>query len=205
MFSMPEHTIHVGIDATSWTNDRGFGRFTRELVTALAGRQSGFHYTLLFDRLPTEILPTGVDVIAAATKRTLAESTAGTTSRSLGYLWKIASAARKARFDIFFFPSMYSYFPILARMPCVVCYHDTLGNRFPELLFPTKFNRRLSEIKLALARFQATRIMTVSQTTANDLREILRIKAERIDVVTEGADPVFRRIDNYTDYTKVRL
>ena len=37
-----EDMIHVGIDATCWTNDRGYGRFTRSLVTALAARDSGF-------------------------------------------------------------------------------------------------------------------------------------------------------------------
>src|SRR5262245_53192068 len=102
---MSERILHVGIDATSWVNDRGFGRFTRELVTALAARDAGFRYTLLFDRVPTEGLPKGVEVLSAATKQTLTESAVGTTSRSPGYLWKIGKVARRAQFDIFFFPA----------------------------------------------------------------------------------------------------
>ena len=35
---MAEPQIHVGVDATTWSNDRGFGRFTREFVSALAER-----------------------------------------------------------------------------------------------------------------------------------------------------------------------
>jgi alpha-1,3-rhamnosyl/mannosyltransferase len=188
--------LHVGIDATSWANDRGFGRFTRELVTALAARDAGFRYTLLFDREPDEGLPAGVKVITARTRQTLTESAVGTTSRSLTYLWKMGRLAREAQFDVFFFPAVYSYFPILARMPCIICYHDTTAERLPDLIFPTRLNRYLWGIKTALARLQTTRAMTVSQASAGDLEQILGIPPNRIDVVTEAADPAFRVISD---------
>ena len=63
--------ISVCVDATSWTNDRGFGRFTRKLLGALAERDTGFRYTLLFDRVPNDPLPTNITVASAATQRTL--------------------------------------------------------------------------------------------------------------------------------------
>ena len=188
--------LHIGIDATTWSNDRGFGRFTRELLAALFARRSGFRYTLLFDQPTGEALPDGVEVVYASTRRSLNESATGTRSRSLGYLWKVGRAARRARFDIFFFPAVYSYFPILARMPCVVCYHDTTAERLPEMLFPTKFNHRMWQLKTALAKFQTTRAMTVSQSSADDLERILKIPRRRIDLVTEAADPIFRVLDD---------
>jgi alpha-1,3-rhamnosyl/mannosyltransferase len=104
--------------------------------------------------------------------------------------------AREARFDVFFFPAVYSYFPILARVPCIVCYHDTTAERLPELIFPTRFNKYLWTIKTTLARMQTTRAMTVSQASATDLNKILGIPAGRVDVVTEAADPVFRVIED---------
>jgi glycosyltransferase involved in cell wall biosynthesis len=143
-------------------------------------------------------------VLSAGTQRTLPESTAGTTSRSLGYLWTMGRLARKARCDLFFFPALYSYFPILTRVPCVVCYHDTTGERLPELVFPTRLNRRLWQAKTALARFQTTRAMTVSQTSATDLEQILHIPRRRIDVVTEAADSVFRVIEDPSVSAKAR-
>jgi alpha-1,3-rhamnosyl/mannosyltransferase len=188
--------VHVGVDATSWINNRGFGRFTRELVTALASRKSGFRYTLLFDRIPDGPLPPGIGVLAADTRLNLNETAVGKTSRSPGYLWRVGRMAQRAQFDLFFFPAVYSYFPIFASVPCIVCYHDTTAERFPELLFPTRLNHRLWRIKTALARFQTTRAMTVSETSARDLEEILRIPRERIDVITEAADPVFRIVDD---------
>ena len=193
---MIEKPLHIGVDATTWSNDRGFGRFTRELLRALVARNTRFRYTLLFDQSPNESLPEGVEVICASTKRSLNESAAGTTSRSISYLWKVGRAARKADFDVFFFPAVYSYFPILARVPCVVCYHDTTAERLPELLFPTKLNHRLWQAKTALARLQTTRAMTISQASANDLMNILRLPKQRIDVVTEAADHLFRVIDD---------
>lgn len=201
---VPTPLLHVGIDATSWANDRGFGRFTRELVTSLASRSSGFRYTLLFDRIPEQTLPAAVEILNASTQSTLTESAVGATSRSIGYLWKIGKLARKANFDLFFFPSVYSYFPILARVPCVVCYHDTTAERFPELVFPSKWNRCLWQLKTALARLQTTRAMTVSQTSAMDLEQILRIQRSRIDIVTEAPNPVFHVMNRRDVSTKIR-
>ena len=187
-------SLHVGVDATSWRNDRGFGRFTRELVTALAARDTGFAYTLFFDQPPAGPLPPGVQVVSASTARNLNEAAVGTASRSPAYLWTMGRLVRRARCDLFFFPAVYSYFPILTRMPCVVCYHDATAERLPELLFPTKLNHRLWQVKTALAKLQTTRAMTVSRASAADLEEILHIPPGRIDVVTEAADPVFRDI-----------
>jgi glycosyltransferase involved in cell wall biosynthesis len=188
--------LHVGVDATSWRNDRGFGRFTRELLTALAARDNGFRYSLFFDQAPTAPVPAAVRVVSAQTERHLAESAVGTSSRSPGYLWKMGRLVRQSRCDVFFFPAVYSYFPILTRTPCVICYHDTTAERIPHLLFPTKLNHRLWQVKTALAKLQTTRAMTVSQSSARDLERILHIPANRIDVVTEAADPVFRVIDD---------
>jgi glycosyltransferase involved in cell wall biosynthesis len=197
-------TLHVGIDATTWRNDRGFGRFTRQLVTALAGRDAGFRYTLLFDQPPDERMPPGVEVRSAETEATLTESAVGARSRSIGYLWKMGRIARQADFDLFFFPAVYSYFPIPARVPCVVCYHDATAERVPELLFPTRFNHWLWRTKTALARLQTTRAMTVSQASAVDLEQLLHIPRHRIDVVTEAADPVFRVIDDASVSARAR-
>ena len=193
---MSGRDVHVGVDATSWSNDRGFGRFTREILSALAARRSGFRYTLLFDQLPAATLPAGVAVLDAATQQTLNESAVGKSSRSLGYLWRMGRLARKEAFDVFFFPTLYSYFPLLAKVPCVVCYHDATAERFPELLFPTALNHRLWQAKTALARLQTTRAMTVSQSSAADLEDILHFRKDRIDVVTEAADHRFQIIDD---------
>ena len=188
--------LHVCIDATSWPNDRGFGRFTREITKALLARSQGFRYTLLFDRRPGDVVPPGAKVVSAETNRSLNESAVGKSSRSPTYFLKMASLARKEKCDVFFFPTLYSYFPLLSRTPCIICYHDATAERFPKLLFPTKMNHWLWQAKTALARLQTTRAMTVSQASARDLETIHKIDKGRIDVVTEAADAVFRILDD---------
>lgn len=188
-------TLHVGVDATTWANDRGFGRFTRELMKALLARQSDIRYTLVFDRPPQDP-PAGAAILSASTARSLNESAVGDESRSPADLWRLGEAVRKARFDVFFFPAVYSYFPVLSRTPCVICYHDCTAERFPEHLFPRKINHRLWQLKTWLALRQTARAMTVTETSARDIETILRVPRSRIDVVTEGADPIFRVLDD---------
>ncbi len=191
---MTSKPLHVCVDATSWVNDRGFGRFTREIMKALLARDEGFRYTLLFDQLPEEPLPQGAEVLTARTDLGLNQSAVGSSARSPGYFLKMARLARSVSYDVFYFPTLYSYFPLLQRKPCVVCYHDATAERFPELLFPTRANHWLWRAKTALARLQTTRAMTVSETSARDLETIHHFAKDRIDVVTEAADDAFRVI-----------
>jgi len=97
---MAESQIHVGVDATTWSNDRGFGRFTREFVSALAERarqpSSRFRYTLVFDQPPAFPVPDGVETIIAATEGNLNEASQGDNARSVGYLWKMGQIVRRA-------------------------------------------------------------------------------------------------------------
>lgn len=193
--------IRVGVDATTWANDRGFGRFTRELLKALVARDAGFHYTLVFDRPPELELPAGVDSLCASTARGLNESAVGDASRSPMDLLRMSQTVRKAGFDLFFFPAVYSYFPLLSRVPCVVCYHDCTAERFPQYLFPKPINHRLWQAKTALALRQTARAMTVTEASARDIETILKVPRNRIDVVTEGADAVFRVLPPPTGQT----
>ncbi len=183
--------IHVGVDASSWENERGFGRFTRNLISALAARDTGFRYTLLFDQPPTRPVPENVGVVVAGSDRSMSEASSGASARGGADLLTMGRAARRLTCDLFFYPAIYSWFPLPARRPTVVCYHDTIPERFPDLIFPHRRNFRLWQAKCWLAKMQATRVMTISQASAADLTCILRIPRSRIDIITEGAEPVF--------------
>ncbi|MDZ4762005.1 MAG: glycosyltransferase family 1 protein [Alphaproteobacteria bacterium] len=193
---MPDTALHVGIDATCWSNDRGFGRFTRELVKALAQRGSGIRYSLVFDEAPATPVPAGVEMMFAGAGDSLREQSAGTARRSADYLFRLGRLASRADFDVFFFPAVYSYFPFLSRTPCVICYHDTIAERFPDLIFPTRRNFRLWRIKTAMSKLQARRAMTVSEASAREIEVVLKIPRAKIDVITEGPDPAFRILDD---------
>ncbi|WP_424831799.1 glycosyltransferase family 4 protein [Ruegeria sp.] len=188
--------LHIGVDASSWENERGFGRFTRNLIQALAARQIGFRYTLLFDQEPTRPVPEGVAVKIAGSDKSMSEASSGASARGGADLITMARTARRMDCDLFFFPAVYSYFPQLGRRPSVVCFHDTIPERFPDLIFPKKLNFRLWQAKCWLAKKQATRVMTISKASADDLERILHVPANRTDIITEGAEAVFRPIDD---------
>ena len=196
--------MHVAVDASAWENERGFGRFTRSLVGALAARDSGFRYTLLFDQPPARPVPGNVGVVVAGASLSMSEAASGANARRGGDLVRLARAARRLDCDVFFYPAVYSYYPLLARRPTVICYHDTIPERFPDLVFPRRRNRLLWRAKTWAGKLQATRVMTISEASAADLTRILGIRRERIDMITEGPDPVFRRIDDRAAMSALR-
>ncbi|WP_170765244.1 glycosyltransferase family 4 protein [Ruegeria lacuscaerulensis] len=196
--------LHIGVDASSWENERGFGRFTRNLIPALAARQSGFRYTLLFDQEPTRPVPEGVDIQIAGSDRSMSEASSGASARGGADLITMARSAQRMECDLFFYPAVYSYFPQLTRRPSVVCFHDTIPERFPDLIFPKKLNFRLWQAKCWLAKMRATRVMTISDASANDLTRILRIPRDRIDTITEGAEAIFRPINDNSALIQAR-
>ena len=166
----------------------------------------GFHYTLVLDYDPRAVsqdpgqrldslfeLPQGLEILHVPTGRPTTESAVGAGARSPRDLLRLGRAAGRARFDVFLFPAVYSYFPLLSRTPCAVVFHDTIAERFPELVFPTPRNRWFWNAKVALAKRQARRAVTVSHASAHDLETRLGIASERIDVMSEAADPQFQR------------
>lgn len=197
-------TIHVGIDASAWDNERGFGRFTRNLVAALAARKSGFRYTLVFDRAPERPVPDGVAKLIAGAKRSMAEASSGKGARGGADMLALSRAAAGLGADLLFWPASYSFYPVLSRVPKLVCIHDTIPERFPDLIFPTRLNFRLWQAKSWLARLQARRILTVSEASARDIAGLLHVPEERIDVTTEGAEAAFRPVADAARLAAVR-
>jgi alpha-1,3-rhamnosyl/mannosyltransferase len=184
-------TIHVGIEASTWWNERGFGRFTRSLVSALLERQAGFRYTLIIDRPPDESLPFGVPVLEAHAGRSITESAVGTGRRSFAEGLALGRAAARERFDLLFYPAVYSWAPALPGTHSLVTFHDTIAEQYPALTFPHWHNRLAWQLKCAAARRTARRILTVSEASARALHEHFGIPRDKLDVTVEAAAPVF--------------
>ena len=76
--------MNIGIDATCWWNNRGFGRFTREVLTALFKLPAEHTYHLIVDQpLPDSIaaLP-NVRVVEAQASRPTTEAAVADSNRS---------------------------------------------------------------------------------------------------------------------------
>ena len=186
--------MRIGIDGTCWLNRRGYGRFARELVGSLAALDGGVEYTLVIDFDPTQApaLPPGIRVLPVSTRQPAARAAAAAGRRSLADMWATSRAISRERFDVVFFPSAYTYVPVAGPGHVVVVIHDVIAEQFPQHVFPTRLAATLWWLKLLAVRRQADLVMTVSEASRRGIAERFGIPLDRIVVVPEAADALFR-------------
>jgi len=185
--------VVVGIDATSWVNRRGFGRFTRNAVTRLVQRDPATTYVLYIDE-ETAVhsdLPAGAEVRRVPLRRPPSQAASAHSSRSLGDVLAMTLAVRRDALDVFLFPSLQTYFPVL-RVPTVVGVHDTIATDLPDLAVPGLRARTLWHAKQWLAIRRATRVFTVSEASRAEVARRLHLPIDELVIIPEGPDPVFR-------------
>lgn len=184
--------MRIGIDATCWWSRRGFGRFTRGLLMAMFDSPRGHRFCLFIDREPApEMLLPNVDIVRINPSRLVTEAAVALGSRSFMDLWAFSRAASREPMDLMFYPAVYSWFPLRPGIPMVVTLHDAIAEHFPEMIFPDRKGRMMWNLKMRLARWQATRIMTVSHSAKQEIVDHLGIRAHHIDVVSEAAEARF--------------
>ena len=101
-------------------------------------------------------------------------------------------AVARSGIDLMYFPATYSFFPVWNVPRLVVTMHDTLPLTHPELVFPTRSGRLAWRLKEAAAARWADRIVTVSEASRKAIQAWSGWPDERIRVITEGPDPIFR-------------
>ena len=184
--------MRVGVDATSWVNRRGFGRFARNAVGRLVALDVETTYVLYIDEDSADgaELPPGAETRRVSLRRPPAEAAAADSSRSVGDLLRLTRAVRRDPLDVFLFPSVYTYFPVV-RVPTLLGIHDTILDDLPELTVPSFRARTLSRLKQRFAVRRAARLFTVSEASREALSRRLGVPRERLGVVGEAPDPVF--------------
>lgn len=188
-------TLRIGVDATCWANRRGFGRFTRCLVTEMVARDATNEYVLVLGGGATdpdaEPLPPGAEVATVAVSETQARAAAAAGSRRVPDMLRMTAAVRRLRCDVFYFPASYSWFPVVGP-PVVVTVHDAIAERLPELTLPTRADRLRWRLKQAAALHQSRAVITVSQASRRAVTEALGVPSERLHVIRESPAPIFR-------------
>jgi glycosyltransferase involved in cell wall biosynthesis len=181
----------VGVDATSWGNRRGFGRFARNAVGRLVELDGDTEYVLYLD---ADTASAG-SVPAAATRRVVDLTTPASTGptadsrRSVPDLVRLYRAAGRDRLDAFLFPSTYTYFPVPVRT--VVGLHDNTGYEIPRETFPSRRSRMLWRGKERMAVRRAAQLFTVSRASQLALAARLGVSETALPIVPEAPDPVF--------------
>lgn len=189
--------LRIGIDATTWWNRRGFGRFTRQLLTAMFDDGRGHQFHLFLDQAPAEEMRRdNIQLVHVPTAQTVTESAVAEGHRQLRDLLAFRRSAMRQSLDVLYFPAVYSWFPSGGRVPSVITFHDAIAERFPQLVLPHFTNRLLWRAKVWAAKRSAAAITTVSDAARHELVEYLDIPAAQIEVVHEAAAPMFRPVDD---------
>jgi glycosyltransferase involved in cell wall biosynthesis len=185
--------MRIGIDGACWLNRRGYGRFARELVPRLLAVDGDAEYTLLvdFDAADAVPVPSGIRTVRIPTTRPAARAAAASGSRSLRDLWTAARAISRERFDLVFFPSAYTYVPIVGHSRIVVVIHDVIAEQFSTQVFPTRRGAALWWLKLLAARRQADLVLTVSDASRRAILDRFHLPPQRVAVIGEAADARF--------------
>ncbi len=181
--------MRIGIDATCWANERGYGRFTRELVGAMPALAPHHEFVCFLDRRAAArftLAAPNVEPILVHQQVAPTVAAASGSSRSPFDMLRLTAAVRRARLDAFFSPSVYGYFPLPPGLPTVVVVHDAIAERFPALTLPTRRDRLFWRMKVRLALQQASLVLTVSDYARDEIARHLRIRPADVRVALEG-------------------
>jgi len=189
--------MRIGIDACTWANRRGYGRFTRTLVRTMVAESPQHDYTLVVDqRTAAESdFPEAarIEIVETSEQPTQAASAYG--SRRARDVWKMSATVARSRFDVFLFPTSYSFFPVFGKTPTVVVFHDAIAEQHPEFIFPRRRSRLMWKLKTWLALRRADRLVTVSQNARQQISTVFRRPLAKIDAITEGPADCFQLLD----------
>lgn len=198
--------MRIGIDATTWSNRRGYGRFIRGLITRMVTDYPEHEFVLVTDQHTAEEsrFPAGAEVKVVNTSQQPSQAASADGARRPLDLLRMGWAVSRLPLDVFFFPTRYSFFPLFGRTPTVVAFHDATAERHPDLIFSGRRSRLFWKMKTWAALKRAARLVTVSADARVQIAATFGLEESEISVITEGPDPVFRRMDRDPDVADVR-
>jgi glycosyltransferase involved in cell wall biosynthesis len=189
--------VRIAVDATCWHNRRGYGRHARALLRALVHLDSANRYTLFTDSADaTEPWPEQAEVRTLHASVPAVQAASADGRRSIPDMWRMSRALSAPGFDLVLFPTIYTYVPVFGPARTLVMVHDVIAETFPQLTVPRPAARLAWNLKTAVGRWQADALITVSDYSRERIVERFGMDPNRVFVVGEAADPVFRKLEN---------
>ncbi len=193
--------MRIGVDASCWTNRRGYGRYTRELLSAILNLDHQNEYWLFLDAETaheSKNLPERAKRVIVQTSRAATQAASASGHRSLRDLWAMGRAvqSRGRQIDVFYFPSVYTFFPVRIRAKVIVTIHDTIAEHYPHLIFPNRLAQLRWRLKVRWAISQADFVATVSEAAKRDIVMEFGLKKETVKVVPDAVSETFHPLYN---------
>jgi glycosyltransferase involved in cell wall biosynthesis len=178
------------------SNRRGFGRFARRILSALAEVPHDHEVLVFVDRPSADRVevPGRFERVLVDVSESPSQAASADGRRRPWDMLAMGRVMARTGLDLIYFPATYSFVPVWNVGRVVVTMHDTLALAHPELVFPSGKGRLAWMVKEHAAARWADRIVTVSETSRRALRDWFRLPDSRFCVVNEGPDSVFRPI-----------
>jgi len=190
-----ENMKRIAIDMRMGGKNFGIGRYVTELADALLTSGTEFKFTLIFDKnfnkqLYDEYNGKGFDcILVDAPYYSLKEQLV------------LPTFFLKHRFDLVHFPNF--NVPIFFPGKFVMTIHDLIHHQYPGKKKRNFLYRLGYKTIINVAAIRAQRILSVSESTKNDIIRVLKVPAEKIIVVPEGVSERFGQV--FTDLAKKKL
>lgn len=198
--------MRIGVDATSWFNERGYGRYTRELLAAMAAHGED-ELVCFVDARDTDrfgVAGENVTVVGVSLGARPTDAASADGNRSPLDMLRMTRAVKRERVDVLFFPTVYTYFPAPPGQRTLVTIHDTITERFPELTLPNTRARLFWRAKVRLSLWQSRLVLTVSDFAADEIAEVLGVARERLRVTGEAPSPAYHAGSTSADVDAAR-
>ncbi len=158
-------------------HDFGIGTYVRNLVQSLARQDNDDRYLLLCREADLEFVSSLGPRFEALPERS--------PHYSLTEQLRIPLALLRTPVDLFHAP--HYVVPRFVPCPYVVTIHDCIHLRFPQYL-PNRLAAVYARAMMGVAARGARRVLTVSQTSKQDILHYLKIPAERVEVIYNAPD-----------------
>lgn len=183
--------MRVGLDARHLTHPQegGFKTYTHSLVSALARVDKTNEYMLYTDRPGAERFVDNENFRVRVVQGTLPVRE------------QVAMPIAVARDRVDLLHCLCNTAPLLVRCPLIVTIHDVIPC-LPGANSTRLVGRRARMVDkywrevIPLAASRATSIVTVSESSAQDIRRILGVRADKITALHNGIDASFRVMDS---------
>lgn len=193
----------IGIDVTSaLTQGGGIGRYTRELVRAVADIDHHNEYVLFSAKPPAEIpiadpLPDQVN---------FQHKPAPVDERWLYRIWyrlrmKVPVQLVTGQIDLFHSPD-FVLPPVSSQIPTLLTVHDLSFAHYPHVYTPSLVNYLNQVVPWSVGR--ATHILADSMATKQDLLDLWHVPADKVTVLYSGVDSRFGSVSDQRQLAAVR-
>ncbi len=192
--------MRVGIDYTAAVRQGGgIGRYTRNLVQALAALDGENEYVLL------SAGGWGKGGSAGAWPPNFRTRSIPLSDRWLNILWQrlrlpLRVQLVSGRLDVYHSPDF--VLPPVGRTPTVLTVHDLSFLRYPEFFVPAFRTYLQGAVSRAVRR--ADHVLADSQSTRRDLEELLGVATAKISVLYPGVEDRFRAVEDQEALSRVR-